>query len=234
MSVSWAILLSALQLVPSAPDGGEARLAAARMLAAEGNDAQALSALEALSRGMPTWAPAHRELAREALKLGKDLDLAELHLELARSLAPEDAATQYLYGMLMEERQKPVAARDALRLAVDLNPEDLDARFRLGTLALNGRDWPEALEQFSVLKQRKPDWLGPRIGLADAFEQQGQGAQAEQELLSLRAQAPRSSLVTRRLASFYDRTGRPELAKRLLAELETPAAPKRTLKRSKR
>lgn len=87
--------------------------------------------------------------------------------------------------------------------------------------------------QFQMLKQRKPDWVAARLQLAEALERQGLASETEHELVALHGEQPHVAMVTRRLVSFYERHGRAELARRVNAQEQPPAPPKRALSKSK-
>jgi tetratricopeptide (TPR) repeat protein len=194
-----------------------------------GDTARALQWVEQLVRGDPAWAIARIEAGRLRLKLGEDLDRAEMHLEAARSLAPENARAHYLWGLLMEERGRLRDAIRSLDLAVLYRPDYADARFRLAGDYFSEGNWAQAEAHYRVLSELRSDWTQARFQLAAALEKEGKFAEAEGELRRLVSEQPGSALFRRKLGEFYARSNRPELASKLLDE---PKKKMRELNRS--
>jgi len=89
---------------------------------------------------------------------------------------------------------------------------------------------------YRAISKGHPNETVARLQLAAALEKQERLADAEAEFKKLLAEQPASELVARRLADFYDRTGRPKLAAKARRAVEpAPAKPKmRALKPSAR
>jgi tetratricopeptide (TPR) repeat protein len=229
------LLLTCALWFGNVPAAGPDTLASVHALEEQGKDAEALAEAVKLSVRSPVSAVLHREIGRVALKTGQDLDLADLHLEIARSLAPEDPEAHYLFGLLMEEQHHPKAAVEAFRTALEIRPKDIQARFHLGSACLELGDAVSAQTQFQQVKAAKPEWTAARLQLVDALEKQGLGTEIEQELLSLHQEQPHLTAVTRRLVAFYEGRGRGDLAKRYMDQSQPPPAvrPKRVLPKSR-
>ena len=231
-----ALLLACTLL--SAPGATEATspLQAALALEAAGDDAGALAALEALSRRQPTWELPRIELARLLLKGGQQPLRLQAELDIAGALAPTNPRIHYLQGLFWEEQEKPRAAVRAFERALSYRSDFEDARLRLGGIYLAQGDWLKAELHYRLLTRARPQWLQVRLQLAHALEQQGRVEDAERELLALRESQPEHPLVLRRLAELYERSGRPQLAAPLRAQLERSAGqrPKRPLQPSRR
>ncbi len=198
------------------------------------DEGAALAALDALVIAWPDWILPRLEDARLRLKRGEGLDLAEAHLEAARSFNPENARGHFLWGMLMEERHKPEAAIAAYGVALALRADYDDARFRMAGLQLNQGDFAAAAEGYRVYVKAHPDVVGARLQLALAAEKSGAVKEAEHELKKL-FETPASKLIGgRRLAELYDRTGRAAQAAKVRAAIEPPRRKLRELQRSGR
>lgn len=211
-----------------APPADE-RLKAALAQEQAGNDTGALADLDARTRQDPGWALPRIESARIRLKRGEELDRAELDLEAASSLAPENPRAHYLLGVLMAERGRPPLAIAALERAVALKADYAEARQRLGALYFAGADWAKAEAQYRALAG-----VSDRLQLAAVLERQGRMSEAEAELKALYDAQPGSVVVARRLAELYDRTHRPKLAARVRANADPQTQRKlRQLKPSK-
>jgi predicted Zn-dependent protease len=222
----WLLVAGTLAAAAmDAPAPGDLTAALARE--AEGDSAGALEAVQAVVRLWPAEALPRLEAARLLLKLGGNLDLAEVHLDVAAAVAPDNPRVHYLRGLLWEERgQLPRAAR-SLELAVFYRSSYEDARFRLASLCASLGDWLKAELHYRYLGRSRPEWVQVRLQLVRALEEQGRAEDAEKELLLLKGEQPGNALVIRRLADLYERTGRPRLAARLRASLAPPAPPKR-------
>ncbi|WP_141590034.1 tetratricopeptide repeat protein [Myxococcus sp. AB056] len=233
----WVILVALLAgatdaAEPSALTPASSRtvvsLPEALALEADGNDVGALAALEALVRAQPAWELPRLEMARLLLKTGGALDQAESHLSAALQQAPNNPRAWYLRGLLWEERDDRRQAVQAYEQAVQLRASYEEARFRLGTLWLDMGDLLKSELHLRYLARLKPEWVQVRLQLAEVLEKQERLLDAEKELLAARGFQPASPLVLRRLADFYTRTGRPQLAERVRAALEAP--PKRRMR----
>ncbi|MHB8879491.1 MAG: tetratricopeptide repeat protein [Myxococcaceae bacterium] len=228
MSLVYAVALSLVAANPAS--------ALRQALAFEETEPRrALALVDGLVRADPSWVLPRLEAARLRLKAGQELDRAEADLEAARSLSPENPRAQFLFGLLQEERGDHQAACRALELAVLYRRDYDEARFRLGGIYFARGDWLKAELHYRAISKGHPHESVARLQLALALEKQGREVDAEAELQALRAAQPDSALVLRRLADFYERTGRPKLAaaaRRALAD--PPRAKMRDLKRSAR
>lgn len=200
----------------------------------QGDDAHAASTLDAVLSQQPTYGLAHLEAGRLALKRD-DLGRARLELEIATALLPENPRAQFFFGMMEEESGKGPEAVAALERAVALRPDFVEARLRLGTLYLSQGDALHAEAHYQAVAKVDPSQVGARLQLARALELEGRVGDAEQTLTELRAEQPASPLVIRNLADFYERSGRPELARSVRGQLDGPSKRHlRSLKPSRR
>lgn len=209
----WLVLFSVI--AGSAASGSlEQALASER----DGDLVRASDSLERLVRDDPGWALARIEAGRLQLKLGRDFQRAEMHLDAARALAPENARVHYLWGLLMDERGRRQEAIRSFEIAVLYRPDYADARFRLAGHYFSEGDWAQAEVHYRALSRLGSEWSQARLQLAASLEREGKLAEAEDELARLVAEQPQSASFRRKLGEFYTRTQRPELAEKLLAE----------------
>lgn len=221
----WLLVAGTLAAATDAPPTGGLTTALEREAA--GDSAGALQALEDVVRVWPAEALPRLEVARLLLKSGGDLDRAETYLDVAAAVAPDNPRVHYLRGLLWEERGQPLRAAHSYELAVVYRTSYEDARFRLAGLWASLRDWLKAELHYRYLARLRPEWVQVRLQLVRTLEEQGRGEDAEQELLRLQGEQPDNPLVLRRLVELYERTGRPQLAQKLRARLESPAAQKK-------
>lgn len=213
--------------------GGEALLAKAQALEQGGDDGAALTVLEQAVRADPSWPMARVELGRLQLKRGDRLDAAEVHLDVARSLAPENPRAHYLYALAADERGRRGEARRSLEVAIALRDDFADARFRLAGILFAEGDFAGAAGAYQRYVAAHPEATGARLQLAAALERGGRIKEAEAELRTL-AKAPASKLVaTRRLADLLEREGRKAEAQQLRSAVD-PKRQLRALKPSSR
>jgi Flp pilus assembly protein TadD len=123
------ILLSLLATTP---------LEQAQALEDRGEDAAALALLQQAVERDPKWALGRVELGRLQLKQGAT-DSALLHLDIARSLAPENPRAHYLFALAADEAGRRNESRRALEVALALREGYADAQVRLaGVLSADG------------------------------------------------------------------------------------------------
>lgn len=222
--------LAIVLLVPAAPD--PAKLQAALALEQQ-DEAKGLKALDALVAQHPDWVLARLEDARLRLRRGEGLELAEAHLEAARSYGPENARAHFLWGTLMEEKQNVPAAIASYEVALAIRPDYDDARYRLAGLWMRSGDFKAAAEAYRAYAKAHPE-VGARLQFALAAEKAGLSKEAEAELKKL-FDAPESrQLAGRRLAEFYERAGKAPAAAKVRAAIEPPPRKLRALQKSGR
>jgi Flp pilus assembly protein TadD len=143
------------------------------------------TAREALQRD-PRVAGAYPVMMRVALDRG-DLDLAELVAVRARKLDPADPEIAVLLGVLAERRGDAGAALAQYRKALAQRPQDLQARYRLLSLAIQARAWESAAEQAKAILAVRPDDARVRVALGVALRNLGKPDEAVAEYQKARA-----------------------------------------------
>jgi Tfp pilus assembly protein PilF len=106
----------------------------------------------------------------------RNFDDAALRLEYARTLAPESDQIQYLIGLLESSRGRAVEAVAALRKAIELNPKNLIAIYKLAEeIERQGDENSEAEFQRLVGKilEAQPDNLAALLELARVSAKRG-------------------------------------------------------------
>lgn len=200
----------------------------------QGDDAKASACVDAVLAQQPTYGLAHLEAGRLALKRD-DLDRARRELSIATALVPENPRAQFFFGVMEQERGHGPQALAALERAVALRSDYVEARLRLGALYLAQGDPLHAEAHLQVAVAKDPSQLVARVQLAKALELEGRTQDAERALVALHAERASVPLVTRALADFYERTGRPERARAVRGNPPTPAKRKlRPLRPSRR
>lgn len=212
----------------------QAALDAALALEQQGNDAQALTQLEAIVSVDPTWELCRLEAARLRLKLGQGIERAGWHADIARSLTPENPRAHYLWALTQDEAGHRGEATRALEVALTLRQDFPDARLRLAGLLSAQARWKEAAAEWARYVSAAPQATGARLQLAQALEHSGQRKAAEHELRGLLKIDAIRPVATKRLAELLHVEGRHEEARQLERRLAPAQRELRSLKPSAR
>jgi tetratricopeptide (TPR) repeat protein len=161
----------------------------ARVLAAQGRDAQCQLVLEKLIREYPDFMPAYVELAELLMRQGQSYDASQV-LAVAVGHNPSDPVVQNDLGMALLLADDPAAALEHFEAAIAFAPEDARGKAnRAAALGLLGR-YEEALEAYleivppedahfnlGVLAEASGDSVRAQreFAIADAFERGGRG-----------------------------------------------------------
>jgi tetratricopeptide (TPR) repeat protein len=109
----------------------------------------------------------------------RNFDPAGQRLEQAQKLAPHNDAIDYLLGLLASDRGKSAEAIGYFRRAVDLNPNNLIATYRLAEEIERQGD-PDSDAEFQALMQRiveaQPDNLAALLELSRVAAKRGDAA----------------------------------------------------------
>lgn len=104
-----------------------------------GNLSNARNYFESALKLSPTFAPAIVSLAN-ALLIEGDLEAAELNLIKAADLAPADASIHIALGLCQQRMGRFADARSTFEKALEIQPDNANARFHLGVLAMKNLD----------------------------------------------------------------------------------------------
>lgn len=132
---------------------------------------------EALRR-QPAFRPAIKQLAATLIAQGQYARAIEVLRPAAAVLPADDALFSDLGNAYLRLRQfEP--ARQALRLALELNPEQPEAQNLLGLLAVQQGNSGEAETRFREAIRRRPDYAEAHTNLGNVLGENGDFAQAE-------------------------------------------------------
>ena len=141
----------------------------------------------------------------------RSFDAASQRLEQARTLAPRNDAIYYLLGLVDSGKGRSQEAIANLRKAVEINPKNLIATYRLAEEIERQGD-PNSDAEFQKVMQQivqaQPDNLAALLELARVAAKRGDSAVLKQSVASIRAQSQ----------------GWPPEVREQLAVLETAAA----------
>ena len=218
----WALLL----VLSAAP------LEEAQSLEQAGDDVAATGVLERAVKADPRWAMGRVELGRLDLKQGAT-EAALLHLDIARSLAPENPRAHYLFALAADEAGRRNESRRALEVALALREGYADAQVRLaGVLSADG-EYRAAAKLLRSYVAAHPEANGARLQWAEALLQSGETKDAERELRALLQVAGLKTLASRRLLTLFESQGRSAEAEKVRQAIDPPRRQLRELKPSR-
>lgn len=220
----WPVLLI---IVATSP------LEQAQALEEQGDDAGAVRVLDRAVSGDPLWAMGRVELGRLQLKQGLT-DAALVHLDVARSLAPENPRAHYLYALAADETGRRRECRRALEVALELREGYADAQVRLASVLMAEGEHAQAARLLEAYLAAHPQAVGLRLQLAEALERAGQTAAAERHLRALFQLETHKRLAGRRLAALLEAEGRTAEAAHVRERIDPPRRKLRELKPSRR
>lgn len=204
----------------------------AQALESAGDDRGATNVLEKAVAADPRWAIGRVELGRLQLKLG-ETEYAWVHLDIARTLAPENPRAHYLYALASDELGRRRDARTALEVALSLREGYADAQVRLASVLFAEEDFAGAAATLKPYVAKHPEANGARLQLADALERSGDRKGAEHELRALLAHPTLKQLAGRRLVALLEAEGKHAEAEKVRLLIDPPKRQLRDLKPSR-
>ncbi len=185
-------------------------------------------ALEALVRAgdlAPTYLDVFDRIERLLTERGETRRLADL-TERRIQEGGEPAVLVGLYlglAKLREELGQPTAAKEALRAALALEPERVDALRRLSDLSLQGEDWrgaAEALIKIARLRKDRDELRWVFFTLGDIYDtHMPDPRRAEAAFRRVLKLVPDDTEAMERLAELYRREGNTAAAAEMLQQL---------------
>ena len=161
-----------------------------------------------------------------ALEL-KDYSRAVQYLNVARARAPTDVQTLLALTKALLGIGKTDQALVAAQALVAVNPDDVQIRFSLGTLFLEGKLYREAAEQLERGRVAEPGNFELLYNLGQAYTHLGKFSEAEDVFLRASAIRPDSADPLYQLAVVYAQAGRHDEAIQVLvrARQRAPTRP---------
>jgi tetratricopeptide (TPR) repeat protein len=173
--------------------------------------------------GDPPWPDPFQEEVL-ALMIGKQARLARLQtlhrqgrtaeaLALARQLEKDYPDVYWLVeGRGQMSRGHFAAAERAFRKAVELAPESVDARFDLGTVLFEQRNYPAAADCFRKVTELEPGHGPAYLRLGHCLADQGDRAEALRAFEAAVRYMPQHAEARREFGALLAREGRPDEA----------------------
>lgn len=208
-------------------------LSEAQVFESRGDDVGAIQTLEHAVHADSAWAMGRLELGRLLLKNGR-LEESFTHLDVARTLAPENPRGHYLFALAAGETARRNEAVQALSVALSLRQGYGDAQVRLASLLMEQGDFSAASALLQQYLERDSSAVSARLQLAEALERGGDLRGAERELRRLLSVASLKVLVGHRLVALLEQQGKHDEAQHLRQTLQRPVRKLRELQRSRR
>jgi len=117
-------------------------------------------------------AAAHLESAQELFDEG-DTVAAKLEAQNAAQIEPKNAQARYLLALIAEKDGKGREMLQHLQVAVESDPQMLEARIKLGTLYVFARAFDLAIEQLVAAEKLAPDNADVKVLSARLWIQEG-------------------------------------------------------------
>jgi DNA-binding winged helix-turn-helix (wHTH) protein/tetratricopeptide (TPR) repeat protein len=168
-------------------------------------------------------AEAHTSLAYARFLYERRWESAERGFLQAIDLNPGYPTAHQWYAFLLSALGRHDEAIARARQARDLDPLSLVINADFGMVLYFARRYDAAVEQFRKTLELDPGFAYARFGLGHAWQQQGRLAAAVEEQRRAVELAPGSPALQAALGQALARAGRPEEARRILAELEERA-----------
>jgi tetratricopeptide (TPR) repeat protein len=110
------------------------------------------------------------------------IDPAKGLLEAASKNAPDDPHVWFSLGLLYKNSDNPQGSVDAFRRVTEIDPTDADSWYFLGAATAQLRQYPQAIEAFQHALKVNPLHASAEFGIARAYQQSGDAAQAREHL----------------------------------------------------
>jgi tetratricopeptide (TPR) repeat protein len=133
--------------------------------------------------------------------------------EVAVGMDAREPRWRYLQSLLKSRRGDTAAALADLQHVVNLAPDYVPARWRLGLSLLDRGETDQAEAAFRMVVQMAPDQPAGPIGLARVHLSRRQDAEAASVLEALLARSPGERYAQHLLGTAYQRLGRDEQAR---------------------
>src|SRR5882757_6751527 len=111
------------------------------------------------------------------------LDPAKALLEAAAKKNPGDPHAWFSLGLLYKNSDNPQGAVDAFRHVTEIDPNDPDSWYFLGAALAQLKQYPQAIDSFQHTLKLNPLHASGEFGIARAYQQSGDAAQAREHLV---------------------------------------------------
>jgi tetratricopeptide (TPR) repeat protein len=111
------------------------------------------------------------------------IDPAKVLLQAAGKNAPNDPHAWFSLGLLYKNSDNPQGSVDAFRHVTEIDPNDADSWYFLGAASAQLKQYPQAIDAFQHALKLNPLHASAEFGIARAYQQSGDAAQAREHLV---------------------------------------------------
>jgi tetratricopeptide (TPR) repeat protein len=111
------------------------------------------------------------------------IDPAKALIESAVKNSPDDPHAWFNLGLLYKNSDNPQGSVDAFRHVTEIDPNDADSWYFLGAANAQLKQYPQAIDAFQHALKLNPLHASAEFGLARAYQQSGDAAQAREHLV---------------------------------------------------
>src|SRR5229473_5051326 len=111
------------------------------------------------------------------------IDPAKALLEAAVKKNPNDPHAWFSLGLLYKNSDNPQGSVDAFRHVTEIDPNDADSWYFLGAASAQLKQYPQAIDAFQRALKLNPLHASAEFGIARAYQQSGDAAQAREHLV---------------------------------------------------
>jgi tetratricopeptide (TPR) repeat protein len=111
------------------------------------------------------------------------IDPAKALLEAAGKTDPKDPHAWFSLGLLYKNSDNPQGSVDAFRHVTEIDPNDADSWYFLGAASAQLKQYPQAIDAFQHALKLNPLHASAEFGIARAYQQSGDTAQAREHLV---------------------------------------------------
>jgi tetratricopeptide (TPR) repeat protein len=111
------------------------------------------------------------------------IDPAKGLLEAAGKNSPNDPHAWFSLGLLYKNSDNPQGSVDAFRRVTEIDPNDADSWYFLGAASAQLKQYPQAIDAFQHALKLNPLHASAEFGVARAYQQSGDAAQAREHLV---------------------------------------------------
>jgi tetratricopeptide (TPR) repeat protein len=111
------------------------------------------------------------------------IDPAKALLETVVKKNPGDPHAWFSLGLLYKNSDNPQGSVDAFRRVTEIDPNDADTWYFLGAALAQLKQYPQAIDAFQHALKLNPLHASAEFGIARAYQQSGNAAQAREHLV---------------------------------------------------
>jgi tetratricopeptide (TPR) repeat protein len=151
------------------------------------------------------------------------IDPAKVLLEAAGKNEPKDPHAWFSLGLLYKNSDNPQGSVEAFRRVTEIDPNDADSWYFLGAASAQLKQYRQAIDAFQHALKLNPLHASAEFGIARAYQQSGDAAQAREHLV--RFQHITQSKLGSPIGLAYGDQGKYSLVEEAVGALEKALPP---------